>query len=106
MRRGTIRVNVGCGGLVDEDVLVRALEDGSLAGAALDVFATEPLPADSPLWRLPNGVRDGFAGHGHEREGSRQRNPTTSTQTAVPTGEGLEVPKAGGATFAVSLVAD
>lgn len=54
MRTGAILVNVGRGGVVEEEALVRALGDGRLAGAALDVFSTEPLPADSPLWRLPN----------------------------------------------------
>jgi phosphoglycerate dehydrogenase-like enzyme len=54
MRTGAVVVNVGRGGVVDEHALIRALQAGSLAGAALDVFDTEPLPADSPLWRLPN----------------------------------------------------
>lgn len=49
-------VNVGRGATVNEDDLVAALEAGSLAGAALDVFATEPLPATSPLWRAPNVI--------------------------------------------------
>jgi phosphoglycerate dehydrogenase-like enzyme len=49
-----IFVNVGRGGVVDEPALVDALRDRRIAGAALDVFATEPLPADSPLWSLPN----------------------------------------------------
>ncbi len=56
MKRGAIIVNVGRGGVVDEDALIAALEDGRLTGAALDVFAAEPLPADSPLWRLPNVI--------------------------------------------------
>ena len=49
-------VNVGRGSLIDETALVRALETGALRGAGLDVTAVEPLPADSPLWRLPNVV--------------------------------------------------
>ena len=54
MRTGAVLVDVGRGGVVDEPALVRALEEGRLAGAALDVFATEPLPPDSALWDLPN----------------------------------------------------
>ena len=46
-------VNVGRGLLIDEDALVDALRAGQIAGATLDVFHTEPLPADSPLWDLP-----------------------------------------------------
>jgi phosphoglycerate dehydrogenase-like enzyme len=54
MRDGAIFINVGRGAVVDEEALVAALRSGRLRGAALDVFATEPLPADSPLWELPN----------------------------------------------------
>ncbi|MEU1304734.1 D-2-hydroxyacid dehydrogenase [Streptomyces shenzhenensis] len=46
-------INVGRGQLVVEDALVEALSKRWIAGAALDVFATEPLAPDSPLWRLP-----------------------------------------------------
>ncbi|MFE4964903.1 D-2-hydroxyacid dehydrogenase [Streptomyces sp. NPDC056660] len=46
-------INVGRGQLVDEDALVRALTRRWIAAAALDVFTTEPLPADSPLWDVP-----------------------------------------------------
>ena len=42
---------------IDEPALIDALEGGVIAGAALDVFAVEPLPAESPLWRTPSGSR-------------------------------------------------
>jgi phosphoglycerate dehydrogenase-like enzyme len=54
MHSGAVLVNVGRGGVVDEPALVAALAQGRLAGAALDVFATEPLSPDSALWNLPN----------------------------------------------------
>jgi phosphoglycerate dehydrogenase-like enzyme len=56
MRHGAWFVNVGRGEIVDEPALVQALLDDHLGGAGLDVFATEPLPAHSPLWRFPNVV--------------------------------------------------
>lgn len=52
MRDDAYFVNVGRGPVVQQDALVAALESGGLAGAALDVFETEPLPTDSPLWGM------------------------------------------------------
>jgi phosphoglycerate dehydrogenase-like enzyme len=48
--------NIGRGGSVDQDALLAALTDGTIAGAGLDVTAPEPLPPDSPLWDLPNVI--------------------------------------------------
>ncbi len=54
MKRGARLINVARGSLLDETALVQALESGALGGAALDVAQTEPLPAESPLWKAPN----------------------------------------------------
>ena len=56
LRRGALLVNVTRGEIVDGGALVRALESGQCGGAALDVAPQEPLPADHPLWKLPNVV--------------------------------------------------
>jgi len=56
MRPGSWFINVGRGEIVDEAALIDALVEGHLGGAGLDVFATEPLPADNPLWLLPNVI--------------------------------------------------
>jgi phosphoglycerate dehydrogenase-like enzyme len=68
MKPGAIVVNIARGQLVDEEALATALVDGRLGGAALDVFTTEPLPASSPFWSMPNVIvtphNSGFrAGH-------------------------------------------
>ena len=54
MRPSAFLVNIARGGIVDEAALVRALQEGWIDSAGLDVFSEEPLPADSPLWHLEN----------------------------------------------------
>src|SRR5260221_3060431 len=70
MKPSAFFVNLARGGVVDEDALLDALRNGKIAGAALDVFATEPLPGDSPFWDMENvivtqhqgGFFDGYPG--------------------------------------------
>lgn len=54
MKPSAVFINVGRGRTVDEEALVDALREHRIRGAALDVFETEPLPADHPLWQLDN----------------------------------------------------
>jgi phosphoglycerate dehydrogenase-like enzyme len=49
-------VDVSRGGIVDQPVLILALREQKIAGAALDVFPEEPLPPDNPLWKFPNVI--------------------------------------------------
>jgi phosphoglycerate dehydrogenase-like enzyme len=56
MKRSAYLVNVGRGAIVDLADLTAALRAGEIAGAGLDVFETEPLPADHPLWQMPNVI--------------------------------------------------
>jgi phosphoglycerate dehydrogenase-like enzyme len=56
MKRSAIIVNLSRGGCIDEAALVEALTSGTIAGAGLDVFEQEPLPADAAIWDAPNTI--------------------------------------------------
>ncbi|HEY4527268.1 MAG TPA: D-2-hydroxyacid dehydrogenase [Candidatus Paceibacterota bacterium] len=56
MKRSAVLINIGRGGIIKESDLIDALSVGTIAGAALDVFETEPLPPTSPLWDMPNVI--------------------------------------------------
>ncbi len=56
MKRSARFINIGRGAIVDLTALTQALNEGLIAGAALDVYETEPLPADHPLWGMENAI--------------------------------------------------
>ncbi|XP_058981603.1 glyoxylate reductase/hydroxypyruvate reductase [Musca domestica] len=56
MKKNCVFVNVGRGGIVDQDALIEALKTGQIFSAGLDVMTPEPLPADDPLMKIPNCV--------------------------------------------------
>lgn len=56
MRPNAVIINVARGAVIDQEALIEALQNGAIAGAALDVTDPEPLPADSPLWDMDNVI--------------------------------------------------
>lgn len=69
--RGAYLINIGRGQTVDEPAMIAALQRGQLSGAALDVTAVEPLPADSPLWDMPNVLISPHSAATTDRENAR-----------------------------------
>lgn len=71
LKPNAILVDVSRGGVIDQEALIEALTNNRLAGAALDVFPEEPLPADNPLWQMPNVILTphiaGFSPHYNRR---------------------------------------
>lgn len=74
MKSEAVLINIARGGIVDEPALLDALQHGRLRGAALDVFGTEPLPPDSPLWDVPNLFISPHMSALVDRPGDRQYN--------------------------------
>ena len=68
---GAFLINIGRGATIDEPALIAALRSGHLSGAALDVFAEEPLPPDSPLWEMPNVLVSPHSASTSDRENER-----------------------------------
>ena len=73
MKPTAILVAISRGRIIDEDALVHALTTGRLKAAALDVFATEPLPEDSPLWDIDNLIITPHAAGGSQYEAAAVR---------------------------------
>jgi phosphoglycerate dehydrogenase-like enzyme len=69
--RGAVLINIGRGAVLDEHVLIEALQNGQIGAAALDVFEAEPLPATSPLWDMPNVLVSPHSGSTSDRENAR-----------------------------------
>jgi phosphoglycerate dehydrogenase-like enzyme len=71
MRPHAFLINIARGSLIDEAALIAALESGQIAGAGLDVFEREPLPTESPLWRLPNVILSPHVAGATDKYGQR-----------------------------------
>jgi phosphoglycerate dehydrogenase-like enzyme len=71
LTRGAFFINTARGAVVDESALIAALRSGHLAGAALDVFAEEPLPPSNPLWEMPNVLVSPHSASTSDRENVR-----------------------------------
>ena len=69
--QGAVLINIARGAVVDEPALIEALRSGHIRGAGLDVFATEPLQPESPLWDMPNVIVSPHSASTSDRENER-----------------------------------
>ena len=90
MRPGSIYASVGRGSTTDEPALIAALQAGHIGGAVLDVTATEPLPADNPLWTLPNVLLTQHTGGGQPFEDEGKVNLLLGNLSRLRAGQTLE----------------
>ncbi len=90
LKAGAVLINVGRGALVDENALVEALLSGHLGGAVLDVFEVEPLPAESPLWTMPNVLVSPHSASTSDRENARLTDLFCRNLRRFLAGEALE----------------
>jgi D-3-phosphoglycerate dehydrogenase len=86
MKPGTILVNTARGPVLDQAAVVEALHDGRLGGAGLDVFETEPLPADSPLRSMDNAILTDHAGWYSEESLTELKTKAAKNAAAVLSG--------------------
>jgi phosphoglycerate dehydrogenase-like enzyme len=87
--QGAILINIARGAVVDEPALVQALQSGHVGGAALDVFAEEPLPEDSPLWDMDNVLVSPHSGSTSDRENGKLTDLFCENLTRFLAGEPL-----------------
>lgn len=87
MGRHALFVNIARGGVVDEPALIDALQQGTIRAAGLDVFATEPLPGDSPLTQLTNAVTLPHIGSATHETRYKMAELAVDNLTAVLNGE-------------------
>ena len=90
MRPGSFYASVGRGNTTDEPALIRLLQAGHLGGAVLDVTAIEPLPADNPLWTLPNVLLTQHTGGGQHLEDEGKVDVLLANLARLRAGQPLE----------------